>query len=69
LSVLSPRDLKLLRRASGLSLSDVAGKVGCDASHVSRIERGERPLSPDLELKLLRIFWGRIPGASGDSQP
>lgn len=62
LAGLSPRDFRLIRRARGLSLADVAVRIGLDASSLSRIERGERPIPPDLEIRLLRIFFDEATG-------
>jgi transcriptional regulator with XRE-family HTH domain len=53
------QDLRLVRQARGLSLADVAEQVGLDPSALSRLERGQRPLTPDLEIRLLRLFFGQ----------
>jgi transcriptional regulator with XRE-family HTH domain len=48
-----------LRLARGLSLDDAAKQVGISPPYLSLIETEKRPLSPQLELKLLRLLWGK----------
>ena len=57
LAAIHPRDLRLVRQVRGLSLADVAEQVGIDPSALSRIENGQRPLPPDVAIKLLRILF------------
>ncbi|MFK4090027.1 multiprotein-bridging factor 1 family protein [Kribbella sp. NPDC020789] len=40
--------LRQCRQAAGLSLRQLAGRVGYDHSYLSQVERGRRPGSPDL---------------------
>jgi transcriptional regulator with XRE-family HTH domain len=56
-SSFTARDLRLLRRAREISLSQAAQLVGVDASYLSLIERERRPCPPELGLKLLRLLW------------
>ncbi len=54
--------LKYLRKKSGVRLESVASATGLSVSHLSRIETGVRPLSPELRDKLMRIY-GYSPGS------
>jgi len=58
-SPLKQSDLRLLRLARGLSLDDAAKQVGVSSPYLSLIENEKRPLPPQLELKLLRLLWGK----------
>ena len=51
-------DLKLLRRRSGLTQADCAHLLGRGRRHVSRLENGECPPTPE-ELTALSIMFGR----------
>lgn len=42
------RDLRELREARGLSLDDLSAASGASKGHLSRVERGERPVTPAL---------------------
>jgi transcriptional regulator with XRE-family HTH domain len=46
--VLAGRTLRMIRNTHGTSLRTVAAMVGISASHLSRVESGERPATPDL---------------------
>lgn len=46
------KKLKLLRKERGLTLNELAEKVGGDYQQISRIERGKSKLSIDLLLKM-----------------
>lgn len=47
-AVLAGRTLRMMRKAHGVNLRDMAERVGISASHLSRVESGERPASPGL---------------------
>lgn len=49
-----PNRIREWRLASGLSLDEVADLVGLSVSMVSRLERGERRLSPQLRVTFAR---------------
>lgn len=51
------RRAKLMREARGLELQEVASETGIEASHLSRYERMERPLSYE-KLKALAAYFG-----------
>lgn len=38
----------MIRNSHGTSLRSLAASLGISASHLSRIESGERPATPDL---------------------
>jgi DNA-binding Xre family transcriptional regulator len=46
--VLAGRTLRMIRNTHGVGLRQVAKMVGISASHLSRVESGERPATPDL---------------------
>lgn len=49
--------IKHLRSIAGnLSQRDLAEKVGCDQSLISRIESGVTPLQPQMQFKILQVF-------------
>lgn len=50
----SPR--RVAREMVGLYLSDVAGEVGRTVSHLSRWERYERSLAPELVQQIARLY-------------
>jgi hypothetical protein len=56
---IGPNDFRLIRISRGHSLASAAEKVGIDPSELSRIERNLRPLPPDTEVKLLRLYFGQ----------
>lgn len=62
-SLLSAENLRLVRQAHGWSLAWVAERAGLDPSALSRIERGQRPLTPDLTIRLVRALFGVKAGA------
>ena len=53
---LTPSDLRLLRQVRGWSLAELGRRVGCDASHLCRIEQGQMAISTRLGLKLVRAL-------------
>ena len=48
--------LRAVRRAQGLSLSEVAERSGVDIGHLSRIERGQAGLSIDTLARLAKVL-------------
>ncbi len=57
---LTKEDLALLRRVQGLSLKTLADRAGIAASTLWALERGNRPLTPEVTLRLLRALWGEV---------
>ena len=57
-SLLSPENIRLVRQANGWTLAWVAERAGIDASALSRLERGQKPLTPDLTIRLVRALFG-----------
>jgi transcriptional regulator with XRE-family HTH domain len=51
--------LKAARVVLGLRQVDVAERAGIDPSLLSRIERGERNLTPTVAVKLANVLGGR----------
>ena len=47
-SVLAGRTVRMMRKAHGVTLRDMAALVGLSPGHLSRIESGERVAAPDL---------------------
>lgn len=50
--VLAGRTLRMMRETHGVSLRELAETVGISASHLSRVESGERPATADLTERL-----------------
>lgn len=48
--------LKVIREGAGLSLSELARRVGKDKSTISRFESGERVISDELRASILRAI-------------
>jgi transcriptional regulator with XRE-family HTH domain len=53
--------LTQIRKSRGLSLDDVAGKVGTTAGTLSRVERGEQTPKKELARALHEFFGGAVP--------
>ena len=49
-------ELKLLRVTSELTQWDLAQRLGVHPARVSEMERGRRPITPDVEQALKNIF-------------
>jgi len=61
--------LTQIRKSRGLSLDDVAAKVGTTAGTLSRVERGEQTPKRDLARALFDFFGGAVPlGAVYDAE-
>ena len=54
---LSPRDVRLFRIAAGLTLDEAAPRVGISAPYLSMLETGRKPLTPEITIRLLRLFF------------
>jgi DNA-binding Xre family transcriptional regulator len=50
--VLAGRTLRMIRKTHRASLREVGALVGISASHLSRVESGERPATPDLLARI-----------------
>ena len=50
------RRLRRVRVRAGLSLREMAGRVGCSHVFLFDIERGARPMSPEFELRLEAVL-------------
>lgn len=57
---LAGRTYRMIRRTHGMTLAQVAELVGITESHLSRIERGERAISPDLQKRFVEVY-GSLP--------
>ena len=51
----------MMREAHRIGLRELAGLVGVSASHLSRVESGERVLSADLETRICDVI-ANLPG-------
>jgi transcriptional regulator with XRE-family HTH domain len=51
--VLTGKTYRMMRKAHGLRLVELAGMVGVTPSHLSRVESGERPASPALQDRIV----------------
>ena len=52
----SGRNLKAMRLAAGLTLEQMAERLGCSESYLSRLERGERKGSPYFLAHLAAVI-------------
>ncbi len=59
--------LRQLRKERGLTLSDLAEKMGTDHQHISRIERGKSKLTVDFLLKLANALETPLEGIMENS--
>jgi transcriptional regulator with XRE-family HTH domain len=48
--------LRAWRQSAGFTLSEVAGLCGLSEATVSRVERGERGLSPENKVRMARCL-------------
>lgn len=46
----------MMRETHGVSLREMAATVGISASHLSRVESGERPATSDLTDRLCAVI-------------
>lgn len=54
--VLAGRTLRMMRETHRVTLREMADLVGVSASHLSRIESGERPATADLTARLCDVI-------------
>jgi transcriptional regulator with XRE-family HTH domain len=52
--------LRAVREGAGMSRRSLATAAGVDHSHLSRVESGERTLSPELLVKVLQAVADRL---------
>lgn len=52
------------RKSRGLSLEDVAVKVGTDQANLSRVEKGRQCPKRELARALFRFYGGTVPLAA-----
>ncbi|GHE38595.1 hypothetical protein GCM10017673_46210 [Streptosporangium violaceochromogenes] len=63
------QDLRALRESQGLSLDALAGEIKVSKGHLSRVERGNRPVTPALVLAYQRTFGVLVAATREDSEP
>jgi len=61
--VLAGRTLRMMRETHKVGLREMAALVGVSASHLSRVESGERPATGDLTARLCEVI-ASLPRAS-----
>jgi len=54
---LTARDVRLLRQVRGLTQGEVAKRAGFSVSKLSGLESGKEPITPDYEVRLIRVLW------------
>lgn len=54
--VLAGRTMRMMREAHHITLRDMAGRVGISASHLSRIESGERAAGEELTDRICQVI-------------
>lgn len=55
-TVLMGRELKLLRKSSGLTLTQISDQLGVSIAYISRIECGKADPTVHFIVSLLRIY-------------
>jgi transcriptional regulator with XRE-family HTH domain len=53
---LAGRTVRMIRQVHGVSLRSLARIVGISPSHLSRVEQGQRAVSPDLALRICQAL-------------
>lgn len=64
--VLAGQTLRMMRKAHGASLRDIAAAAGVSPSHLSRVESGERPATGDLTARLCDVI-ANLPAPAQES--
>jgi hypothetical protein len=59
------KDLRLLRRVRGITLTEIARQTGVDLSALCRMELGERSLPPGLAILWVRLLIGDLEPPTG----
>lgn len=52
------------RKSRGLSLEQVAAKVGTDQANLSRVEKGRQVPKRDLARRIFQFYGGSVPLAA-----
>jgi len=52
--------LRAVREGAGMSRRSLAAAASIDHSHLSRVESGERTMSPELLVKVLQAIADRL---------
>ncbi|MEV7012911.1 helix-turn-helix transcriptional regulator [Streptosporangium sp. NPDC051022] len=60
------QDLRSLRESQGVSLVTLSREIRISKGHLSRVERGERPVTPALVLAYRRILGVSVAATSGN---
>ncbi len=57
LPALTGRDVRLIRQVRGLRQADVAKRSGLSVTKLSFLENGRHPITPGIEVRLVRVLW------------
>jgi transcriptional regulator with XRE-family HTH domain len=49
-------DLRLARKAAGLTLAQVAGMFGLSREWLRQVEKGEQPITPERRAEILQVI-------------
>jgi transcriptional regulator with XRE-family HTH domain len=49
-------DVRLARKAAGLTLAQVAGMFGLSREWLRLVEKGEQPITPERKAEILRVI-------------
>lgn len=52
--------IRQIRKARGLTLEEVAGKIDADTGNLSRVERGLQNHTPEMIDKLAKVFGVKV---------
>lgn len=64
-AILAGAALRILRQASGLTLRELADRVGAHRSTLSRFERGERECGEELRARIALAVADELAARSG----
>jgi transcriptional regulator with XRE-family HTH domain len=53
---LNAENLRIIRRVHGCTQERLADLVGCDRTYITKIERGERPLTAKMERRIREVL-------------
>lgn len=54
------RDISELRKAAGLSQTDLGERIGCDRSYIAKIENGRQHISINVLFKIATELGARV---------
>lgn len=53
---LNAKNLRIVRKVYGCSQRRLADLIGCDRTYITKIESGEKPLTPQMERRIRAVL-------------